>query len=63
MDDRYDGGFEVLRPANRKTGINSGPFTLWDAPLKLNEELSVWGYKIKVIESGTFGDVIRVEKL
>ncbi len=62
MDDRYDGGFEVIRPANRKTGINNGPFPLWDAPLKLNEELAVWGYKIKVIETGTFGDVIRVEK-
>jgi hypothetical protein len=63
LDNRYDGGFEVLRPANRKTDVNAGPFTLWDAPLKLNEEISVWGFKIKVIESGTFGDVIKVEKV
>jgi hypothetical protein len=63
LDDRYDGGFEVLRPGNRKTGINNGPFMLWDAPLKLNEELTVWGFKIKVVESGNFGDVVKVEKI
>jgi hypothetical protein len=63
LDDRYDGGFEVLRPGNRKTGINNGPFMLWDAPLKLNEELTVWGFKIKVVESGNFGDVVKVEKV
>lgn len=33
-----------------------------DAPIKLNEILEVDGYKIEVVESGDFGDVVKVEK-
>jgi hypothetical protein len=36
--------------------------TLGDAPLKSGESLSIWGYKITVVESGDFGDVVKVEK-
>ena len=38
--------------------------TTWrrDAALKLNESVSIWGYKITNIESGDFGDVVKVEK-
>jgi hypothetical protein len=36
---------------------------LADAPLKLNESIISNGYKISVVESGNFGDVIRVEKI
>lgn len=34
-----------------------------DAALKLNESVTVWGYKITNIESGDFGDVVKVEKV
>lgn len=32
------------------------------AALKVGEFISVWGYKVTVIESGEFGDVVKVEK-
>jgi hypothetical protein len=35
---------------------------LYDATLKLNESLTFKGYKITVIESGNFGDVVKIEK-
>jgi hypothetical protein len=31
--------------------------------LKINETAVVSGYKITVVESGSFGDVVRVEKV
>ena len=63
LDNKYDGGFEVIKPISRTTGPKDGPFIFWDAPLKINEEISVWGFKISVVETGTFGDVIKVEKI
>jgi hypothetical protein len=55
------------------TSIGTGPMKvvsrpgsndIWhrDAPLKVNETYTVDGYSISVIESGTFGDVIKVTK-
>jgi len=55
------------------TSIGTGPMKvisrpgsndIWhrDAPLKVNETYSVDGYSISVIESGIFGDVIKVTK-
>jgi hypothetical protein len=52
----------VIRPENRNGPIQLGPLTLGDAPLKSGESLSIWGYKITVVESGDFGDVVKVEK-
>ena len=63
LDNKYDGGFEVIKPISRKTGPKEGPFIFWDAPLKINEEIRVWDFKISVVESGTFGDVVKVEKV
>jgi M6 family metalloprotease-like protein len=42
----------------------SGSTKVWfeDAPLKLGETYLVDGYSIEVIESGVFGDVVRVRK-
>ena len=39
--------------------------TTWrrDAALKLNQSVTIWGYKITNIESGDFGDVVKVEKV
>ena len=34
-----------------------------DAALKVNESVTIWGYKITNIESGAFGDVVKVEKV
>ena len=45
----------VSRPASTKV-------LLEDAPLKLSETYLVDGYSIEVIESGVFGDVVRVRK-
>jgi hypothetical protein len=45
----------VSRPGSMKV-------LLEDAPLKLNETYLVDGYSIEVIESGVFGDVIKVSK-
>jgi hypothetical protein len=62
-DTRPESGIHVVRPLNRKTSVNSGPFVLSDAPLKLNESLTLQGYKITVVEAGAFGDVVKVEKV
>ena len=63
MDTRYDGGFDVIRPKSRTTTVKDGPFIYYDAPLKLNESVEIWGYRISVVEAGDFGDVVKVEKL
>jgi hypothetical protein len=34
-----------------------------DAALKLNESVVTNGWKITVVESGDFGDVVKVEKV
>jgi hypothetical protein len=61
-DIQHGSGISVIRPLNRTGPIQVGSFILADAPLKPGESLTVWGYKITVVESGTFGDVIKVEK-
>lgn len=58
-------GIDVIRPPQRTGSIFSnkrGGFVYEDAPLKQGESMIVEGYKITVVESGTFGDVIKVEK-
>jgi len=56
-------GINVLRPASRVGSIyERRDFALSDAPLKLGESISSNGFKITVVESGDFGDVIKVEK-
>jgi hypothetical protein len=58
-------GLNVIRPPMRKGSIYSntrGGFVFEDAPMKQGESMVVEGYKISVIESGAFGDVIKVEK-
>jgi hypothetical protein len=57
-------GINVLRPTNRFGSIYGVPnFVLADAPLKINESITSNGYKISVVETGNFGDVIKVEKI
>jgi hypothetical protein len=63
-------GIRLLLPANRKTTTlvpkgatqNTVKFNNVDAPLKKDDYLIFEGIKISVVESGHFGDVIKVEK-
>ena len=56
-------GINVLRPTNRTGSIyEMRDFVLSDAPLKIGDSITANGYKISVIESGDFGDVVKVEK-
>jgi M6 family metalloprotease-like protein len=52
-------GYGPMRVVGR---AGSDDMLFRDAPLKLNERLLLDGYVIEVIESGNFGDVIRVIK-
>lgn len=54
-------GLEVLTVAGYK--VKSSPFVLSDAPLKTGQHLDFRGFRISVVESGEFGDVVKVEKL
>jgi hypothetical protein len=64
-------GIRLLLPANRKTTTlvpksasqNTIKFNNSDAPLKKDDYLIFEGIKITVVESGDFGDVIKVEKV
>ena len=62
LDTRFESGITVIRPDNRTGPVQLGQFILADAPLKTGESINVWGYRITVVESGDFGDVIKVEK-
>lgn len=53
-------GVEMVTPKNRK--LSRTPFVFFDAPLKLGESVQVEGLNIKVIETGSFGDVFIVSK-
>ena len=64
-------GIRLLLPANRKTitlipkgaTLNTVKFNNSDAPLKKDDYVVFEGIKITVVESGDFGDVIKVEKV
>lgn len=57
-------GINVLRPENRSGSIYQvRDFELADAPLKKGDSITSNGYKISVVESGNFGDVVKVEKV
>lgn len=67
LDDRssYEDGITVVCPTNR-TCSGDQPvrsFSLAGAPLRLGESVTVLGYKITVVETGDFGDVVSVEKV
>jgi hypothetical protein len=64
----------LIYKVNTLIGSGSGPMRvvgrtgsddIWfrDAPLKIGDTYIVDGYSISVIESGVFGDVIKVNKL
>jgi len=53
-------GLKLVLPTNRKP--NQGNFFLAQAPLRQSESVLSNGYRITLIESGTFGDVVKVER-
>ena len=55
-------GINVIRPDYRTVNQNQTNFVMSDAPLKLGESLITNGFKITVVETGDFGDVVKVEK-
>ena len=53
-------GMKILLPNNRK--VISPTFLNSDSPLKTGDYVIVGGLKISVVESGEFGDIVKVEK-
>jgi M6 family metalloprotease-like protein len=56
----YDSGLTLVLPTNRDP--NKGPFFMAQAPLRKGESVVSNGQRITIVESGTFGDVVKVEK-
>lgn len=54
-------GMKLILPQNRSSG--TVPYRLAEAPLRLGESVIYEGVKISIIESGNFGDIIKVEKV
>ncbi len=55
-----DEGLKLILPTNRSA--NFGYFFMDRATFQQGESVSTNGFKITVLESGTFGDVVKVEK-
>jgi hypothetical protein len=53
-------GYKLSLPIGRT--VASGPFFMAGYPLKQGESTITNGYKISIVESGTYGDVVKVEK-
>jgi len=60
MQDGHGMGMKLSLPIGRS--MNSNPFFMASATLKVGESTISNGVKISIIESGTWGDVIKVEK-
>lgn len=65
-DTRAEYGVNVLRTKEEMSGpiadsLSHPRFFLWNAPLINNEFIIFENYKISVLESGNFGDVVRIE--
>ncbi len=54
-------GMKLILPQNRSAGTL--PYKLAEAPLRIGESINYEGVKISIVESGNFGDVIKVEKI
>lgn len=58
-DQRHGYGLQAVWKAGLP--IPRTPFLLYNIPLKRGETLVAEGYRVTVVESGDFGDVVRVE--
>ena len=54
-------GYKLSLPIGRT--VTSDPFFMASYPLKQGESTICNGYKITIVESGTFGDVVKVDKV
>ena len=54
-------GMKLILPQNRSAGTL--PYMLAEAPLRIGESITYEGVKISIVESGNFGDVVKVEKV
>ncbi|CAN1498856.1 hypothetical protein MCERE3_00486 [Candidatus Nanopelagicaceae bacterium] len=54
-------GYKLSLPIGRS--VTSDPFFMASYPLKQGESTICNGYKITIVESGTFGDVVKVDKV
>ena len=61
MKSSHGMGMKLSLPIGRT--VTSDPFFMASYPLKQGESTITNGYKITIVESGTFGDVVKVEKV
>ena len=61
LETRHGLGFKLSLPIGRT--VTSNPFFMASYPLKQGESTISNGYKITIVESGTFGDVVKVERV
>ena len=61
METRHGFGMKLSLPAGRT--VESNPFFMASYPLKQGESTISNGFKFTIVESGTYGDVVKVEKL
>jgi M6 family metalloprotease-like protein len=59
--DSHGMGMKISLPIGR--AVQSNNLFMASAPLKQGESTITNGYRITVVESGTFGDVVKVEKV
>jgi hypothetical protein len=59
--EKHGYGMKLILPQNRSAGTI--PYMLAEAPLRIGESITYEGVKISIVESGDFGDVIKVEKV
>jgi M6 family metalloprotease-like protein len=62
-DTRHGYGIYVKPPAQRANNRLGNGFSRGDAALKKGESVTTLGIKITVVNSGSFGDVVKVEKV
>jgi M6 family metalloprotease-like protein len=60
---KFGQGVHLLLPTNRKTAQWADGFFYGDARLVQNDYIEVGGFRITNVESGEFGDVVKVEKV
>jgi len=60
---KFGQGVHLLLPTNRNTAQMTNGFLYGDARLQKGDYIQVGGLKITNVESGDFGDVIKVEKV
>jgi len=59
--EKHGYGMKLILPQNRSAGTI--PYTFAEAPLRKGESIIYEGVKISIVESGDFGDVVKVEKV